>query len=354
MTPARAGTPGTPAEGCSLVTGALGFVGLHLVTALVRDGLDVVGAGRQPDGGPPPDRAGGFRLAGSAPGPAGAVRYEGPDGAFRYVPLDLAEPAPVAGLLRDVPAAAVYHLAAQSSAAASFADPRGTVTANLGGTLNVLEAVRALPADARPVLLAVGSGEEYGPQPDDGRLLDEGTPLNPVSPYAVSKAAQTLLCLQYARSWDLPVIPVRAFSHTGPGQDARFAFPSFARQIAAAEAGRGPAEIRTGDLSAVRDFLDVRDVVAAYRLLAARGRPGQVVNVCSGRGLTIAAGLEILVRGARRPVAVVRDPARDRPADTPRLVGDNARLRRVTGWAPAHDIHATLSGLLEEARREFA
>lgn len=346
--------PHTPARSCSVVTGALGFVGVHLVTALVRAGLPVVGAGRQPDGGPPPPWAGGFRLTGPAPDLEGAVGYEGPDGRFSYVPLDLAEPQPVARLLAGLDTAAVYHLAAQSSAAASFDQPRETFAANLGGTLNLLEAVRALPGARRPVVLAVGSCEEYGPQPDRDRPLDEDTPLNPVSPYAVSKAAATLLCLQYARSWDLPVIPVRSFSHTGPGHDPRFAFPSFARQIAAAEAGTGPTEIRTGDLSAVRDFLDVRDVVAAYRLLVRQGRPGRVVNVCSGTGLTIAEGLEILVRGARCAVTVVRDPVRDRPSDTARLVGDNTRLRQDTGWEPEHRIQDTLSGLLEEARREFA
>ena len=247
----------------------------------------------------------------------------------------------------------MFHLAAQSSAGHSFREPVDTFASNVTGTLNLLEAVRALPAGARPAVLAVGSCEEYGPQPGSGPLGEE-TPLNPVSPYAVSKAAQTLLCRQYAGSWDLAIVVARAFSHTGPGQDTRFAFPSFARQIAAAEAGRGPTEVVTGDLSAVRDFLDVRDVVDAYRLLAARGAPGEVYNVCSGRALTIREGLEILVRGARRPVTVRTDPARSRPADTPRLVGDNTKLRRETGWQPGHGIEDALLGLLDEARREFA
>ncbi len=343
----------TAARPCNVVTGALGFVGVHLVTALVRAGLPVIGVGKQVDDGPLPARAGGFALTGPAAELPGAVTYEGPDGRFWYVPLDLVEPRPIAALLERLNVAVIYHLAAQSSAAVSFDDPRGTFAANVTGTLNLLEAVRHQPESARPVVLSVGSCEEYGPQ-SGAAPLAEDTPLNPISPYAVSKAAQTLLCRQYAQSWDLPVIPVRSFSHTGPGHDARFAFPSFARQIAAAEAGRGPAEIRTGDLSAIRDFLDVRDVVAAYRALVQHGQPGRVVNVCSGTGLTIARGLEILVRGARVPVTVTADPARSRPSDTPRLVGDNARLREDTGWSPEHEIEATLLGLLDEARREFA
>jgi len=345
--------PDSPARPCNLVTGALGFVGTHLVTALVRAGLPVVGAGKHP-GGVLPARAGRFALAEPDPALPGAVTYAGPDGRFWYVPLALEDPAPVADLVGRLDLAAVYHLAAQSSAAVSFREPRETFAANVTGTLNLFEALRALPEAARPVVVSVGTCEEYGVQADTSRPLTEDAPLNPVSPYAVSKAAQTLLGLQYARSWDLPIIPVRAFSHTGPGHDTRFAFPSFARQIAAAEAGAGPAEIRTGDLSAVRDFLDVRDVVAAYRLLAQGGQPGRVVNVCSGRGLTIARGLEILVRGARCPVTVARDPARGRPSDTPWLVGDNTRLVQDTGWMPEHDIEDTLMGLLAEARREFA
>jgi len=341
------------ARPCNLVTGALGFVGTHLVTALVRAGVPVVGVGKHGPDLPLPQAAGSFRLAGPAYELSGAVTYEGPDGRFWYLPLDLVEPRPVADLLGGLNTSAIYHLAAQSSAAASFADPAGTFAANLTGTLNLLEAVRALPAACRPVVLAVGSAEEYGPQPGAPRPLAEDTPLNPISPYAVSKAAQTLLCRQYAAAWDLPVIPVRSFNHTGPGHDRRFAFPDFARQIAAAEAGAGPAEIRTGDLSAVRDFLDVRDVVDAYRAVVQHGTPGEVVNVCSGTGLTIARGLEILVAGARVPITVTADPARSRPADTPWLVGDNGRLRRATGWAPEHQIADTLLGLLDEARREF-
>lgn len=152
----------------------------------------------------------------------------------------------------------------------------------------------------------------------------------------------------------MPIVVARAFSHTGAGQDARFAFPSFARQIAAAEAGRGPTEILTGDLSAVRDFLDVLDVVAAYRSLADHGEPGQIYNVCSGTPLTISAGLEILIGAAQCQISVRRDDSRCRPADIPYLVGDNRRLRSLTGWRPTRELPQTLRGLLETARKEIS
>lgn len=334
-----------------LVTGALGFAGLHLVSDLLRAGHDVTGFGKQPDGSAPPATAGGFSRAPGEGGPE--VTYAGPEGSFRYRAGAVDDADAVREALLTSRPRVIYHLAAQSSAAASFAAPAETLSANLLGTLNVLEAARALPAGERPVIIAVGSAEEYGPQAG-ATLLDEEAPLAPVSPYAVSKAAQTLLCRQYQRAYGVPVVVARPFSHTGPGQHARFAFPSFARQIAAAEAGQGPAEILTGDLSPVRDFLDVRDVVRAYRLLAERGRPGEVYNICSGTALTMAEGLRILVSAAAVAITVRRDPSRDRPADTPRLVGDNRKLRDGTGWAPERDAASALLDLLAEARKEFS
>ncbi|MBM4129864.1 NAD-dependent epimerase/dehydratase family protein [bacterium] len=340
------------AGGGDLVTGALGFVGLHLVRALLIDGRSVAGLGRQPGGAPSPDATGGFaRCAG---GGRGALRYEGPAGAFAYHEASLQDGPALAAAIGAARPRVIYHLAAQSSAAASFDDPRDTFASNVLGTLCLLEAVRALPAAERPIVVVAGSAEEYGPRPPDSPPLVEDSPPAPVSPYAASKAAQTLLCQQYHRTWNLPVVVARPFAQTGPGQQPRFAFASFARQIAAAEAGQGPAEVVTGDLSPIRDYLHVRDAVAAYRALAARGRPGEIYNICSGTALTMAEGLRILVAAARVPVAVRRDPSRNRPADTPRLVGDNRKLRAETGWKPVSDARTALLDLLDEARKEFA
>ncbi|MBK8165651.1 MAG: GDP-mannose 4,6-dehydratase [bacterium] len=340
------------ATGRNLVTGTLGFVGLHLARALLADGVAVAGLGRQPGRAPSPPVAGDFRRRDEAG--AGSTRYEGPAGSFAYHEASLEDGSAVAAVVREVRPSVIYHLAAQSSAATSFDDPRGTLESNLIGTLSLLEAVRKLPAADRPIVVVAGSAEEYGPQPPGSAPLTEECPPRPVSPYAVSKAAQTLLCLQYHRAWDVPVVVARPFAHTGPGQQPRFAFPAFARQIAAAEAGRGPAEVVTGDLSPVRDYLHVLDVVAAYRALAGHGQPGEVYNICSGTALTMADGLRILVAAARVPVTVRRDPARDRPADAARLVGDNRKLRLQTGWGPVSDARIALLDLLDEARKEFA
>lgn len=339
---------------CNLVTGALGFVGRHLIQSLVRAGHPVVGLDIHEAQGDVPGNLGPFTLTGTASDWPGAMEFSADCGRFFYLPCPLEHADRISQLVDRLRPVMIFHLAAQSSAAVSFRDPGATFAANVTGTLNLLEAVRALPEVDRPALLSVGSCEEYGPQPEDDYPLQEDTGLNPVSPYGVSKVAQTLLCRQYGRSFDLPVVMTRSFSHTGPGHDTRFAFPSFARQIAAAEAGAGPAEIVTGDLAVVRDFLDVRDVVTAYRILLKEGRPGEIYHVSSGKPLTISQGLKILVEIADCPITVRRNPDLFRPSDTPIMVGDNSKLRADTGWEPEWEIRDTLVDLLHEARKEFS
>ena len=341
-------------DSCNLVTGALGFVGCHLTRSLLLAGINVVGIGKHQKGAALPPAVGGFQLQDGDPDLEGSVRYKSPAGSFLYLPLDLEHAAPIKDLVAAIKPVMIYHLAAQSSAAFSFENPGETFQSNVIGTLNLLEAVRALPQTSHPVVLSVGSCEEYGPQDPSAYPLKEDAPLNPLSPYAVSKVSQTLLCRQYVRAWDLPIIPVRAFSHTGPGQDSRFVFPSFARQIAAAEAGKGPTEILTGDLSVVRDFLHVKDVTTAYRALTKEGTPGEIYNVSSGQSLTIHQGLEIMVGMAKCNITVRQDPALMRPADTPVMLGDNSKLCTETGWQPEWDLAYTLASLLEEARKELS
>jgi len=350
-----------PSRPCNIVTGALGFVGRHLVRSLTLAGLPVVGLDQVPLDSESntglPQKVGSFELQPKQDGQDHFRAYSGPAGTWFYCccPLDAAPPHPeqLIALMTTLQPTMVYHLAAQSSAAHSFNDPGGTLDTNINGTLNLLEAVRAVPLGKRPVMLSVGSCEEYGPQPKNRYPLEEDAPLNPISPYAVSKVAQTLLCRQYVRAWDLPVIMVRSFSHTGPGQDARFAFPAFARQIAAAEAGQGPAKISVGNLSSERDFLHVGDVVDAYRLLMKEGRPGEIYNVCSGQSLTMDQGLQIMLAESSCKMEIITDKARLRPADTPMMIGNNTKLVNDTGWAPEWDITQTLRDLLNEARREF-
>jgi GDP-4-dehydro-6-deoxy-D-mannose reductase len=298
-----------------LVTGAAGFVGSWLVRDLLADGHSVFAAALH---GPPAD---------SAPG-------------AEWLPLDVTSADSVAAAVDAARPEAVFHLAGQASVGDSFSDPLGTWDVNATGTLRL---VSALPSGAR--LLLVSSAEAYGAVPEEQQPIRESRTLRPCNPYAASKAAAEMAALQ-AGSRGVEVVVARAFNHTGPGQDVRFALPSFARQVAAIRAGEAEPLLHVGNLSARRDLLDVRDVVRAYVRLVEAGEPGGVYNVCSGQARSMAEAVDELVdlSGTRARVEV--DPARVRPVDVPLLLGDNARLRAL-GWAPAIPLRRTLGDLLE-------
>ena len=263
------------------------------------------------------------------------------------MPLEVTSEGSVAAAMDAARPQAVFHLAGQASVGESFNDPLGTWDVNATGTLRV---ACALPEGAR--LLLVSSAEAYGVIPEHQQPISEDRPLRPTNPYASSKAAAEMAALT-AGSRGVEVVVARSFNHTGPGQDVRFALPSFARQLAAIRAGEAEPLLRVGNLSARRDMLDVRDVVRAYVRLVEAGEPGGVYNVCSGQARSMAEAVDELVdlSGTRARVEV--DPARVRPVDVPLLLGDNARLRAL-GWTPAVSFRQTLSDLLEWEARQLA
>lgn len=310
-----------------LVTGAGGFVGRHLVRELDNAGYevlatDIVGSDVDFDG-------------------------EGYSERVTFGRLDLGDMKGLENLLEEFSPGAVYHLAAQSSAARSFEEPRETLETNIFGTFNLLEAVRKSTGEAYPRFLSVGSCEEYGRKGPEEMPLTERSPVEPVSPYAVSKAAQSMLALQYHSTYGIECMVTRSFSHTGPGQTVRFVLPAFAKQCAAIKAGLSEPLIRVGNLEVTRDFLDVRDVVRAYRLIAEKGRAGTVYNVSRGEGLSLGDALLTLGEKTGREVTTETDPDLLRPVDVPLLVGDNARLREQTGWAPSISNERMLGDLFE-------
>jgi len=273
----------------------------------------------------------------------------GPGAGVRVIEADLNDAVSMETVLDTVAPERIFHLAGQSSVHQSWLDPGGTLRTNVLGLVHLLDALRR--RGLAPTVLVVGSAEEYGMVEPKDLPLPEGTPLRPSSPYAVSKVAQGLIALQYASPTGVRIVRTRTFHHTGPGRGEAFAESSFAKQIAEIEAGLRPPVLHVGNLDAVRDYTDVRDVVRAYSALLERGAPGEVYNVCSGRGLRIRELLESLIGLSRVAVEVRVDPERLRPADVPALVGDPRRLRETTGWEPRIPLTDTLRDLLEDWRQ---
>ena len=265
---------------------------------------------------------------------------------FVPIPLDLTDRASVDACVAQVRPDLVLHLAAQ---AAVTAGPNDTWRVNCEATLHLAGAVARHAPDA--TVLFVSSAEVYGLSFKDGAASEETLP-QPMNAYARSKLAAEMALADVLPDTAALVV-ARAFNHTGPGQDTRFALPAFAAQIAAIEAGRHPPRLMVGNLDAERDFLDVRDVCDAYLALLAAAAPGcrDTVNVASGQAWRIGDLLETLRGMARASFEVVQDPNRMRPSDIPRSVGRADKLKDMTGWAPRHAIASTLRDLLEDQRR---
>lgn len=303
----------------ALVTGALGFAGRHLLAELERQtDWDSIGL----------------------------VRGHGtPTGRERLLTCDLRDAELVGRVIAHHRPDVVFHLAAQSYVPKAFAAPGETIANNVSAQVNLLEACRAAGLDAS--ILIVGSSEEYGQIRPEDVPVSEDQPFRPVNPYAVSKIAQDMLGLQYALSYGLRIIRVRPFNHFGPGQSDRFVLSSFARQVAEAELRRIEPVVLTGNLDARRDFLDVRDVVRAYRMLIEFGQPGEVYNVASGVAHRIGDLLDQLISQTTVAIDVRLDPARMRPSDIPVVAGDASKLRATTGWEPQYSVDQSLHDTLD-------
>lgn len=312
-----------------LVTGAAGFVASHLGEICAsRDDLQLVGLQR----------------------PTSVTRVL-PAGFVAGVEADLLD----AGGLKDAVAEAkpdqILHLAGQSSVHESYRNPGGTLLANVLGTQHLLFAAER--AQVRRVLV-VGSADEYGDIRPEDVPLREDRPLAPLSPYAVSRVAQGALCAEFARRGTVEIVRTRTFPHTGRRRGAVFAESSFARQIAEIERERAAAVIHVGNLDAIRDFSDVREVIHAYLLLLQKGVSGATYNVCSGKGVAMRDILNALIGLSTIKVEVRVDPSRLRPSDLPVLIGDPRRLRQATGFAPSGNLDGALADLLADWRLAVA
>lgn len=307
-----------------LITGATGFVGGWLAEELAR---------HLPDA----------RLFGTTTHAPAAPAPGAEPPPVTLLVADLTDPDAVYRAVAEAQPSHVFHLAGFASGAGT--DAARIHRVNVDATLTLLAALEAQGSPCRVQLAS--SGYVYGAT-EAGRPARETDAPNPSGAYAESKAAMERAVRPYAEHGLLSLTVTRSFNHTGPRQTTDFVVPAFARQIARIEKGLEPPVVRVGNLDARRDFLDVRDVVRAYRLLLfdAAPAPWRVVNVASGKAVTIRSLLDTLVADAALPVSVETDPARLRPSDLPECIGDSALLTELTGWHPDVPLETTLADTL--------
>lgn len=304
----------------ALVTGASGFVGRHLVDTLRREGVEAFGCGGPLDG---------------------------------DLGIDLCDAETIGRALDASRPDVVFHLAAQTFVPDALASPLETYETNAIGSARLAQAVRAYDAGPRPRVVFASSAEVYGVREAREYPLRETIEPRPQNPYGASKAAAESILLGESRAFGLDVVIARAFNTIGPGQSERFVIASFAGQLARIAAGGNP-KLFVGNLNAARDFLDVRDVTAAYIALARDGERGEIYNVCSGAAISIRDALGELIRTAGVAVEVREDPQRVRAAENPLSVGDPAKMRARTGWAPQIPLRTSLRDVYVAARERVA
>lgn len=305
----------------TVVTGAAGFAGGHLIERLARSGANVIAWNRP---------------GGSEPRVVDGVAWDA---------VDLLDRCAVAQALERAAPDVVYHCAGAPHVGGSWHNTTATFESNVRATHHLLEALHAAHPQAR--LVVTSSAMVYAASTD---ALTEDSSVQPASPYAVSKLAQEMLVVEDGDRRHASI--ARAFNHIGPGQHPGFVTSDFARRIATIELGGVEREISVGNLDARRDLTDVRDTVRAYQLIAERGRAGRTYNVCSGRTVVIRDLLEMMLARARVAITVRTDQALFRPIDQPVVLGDYARIRAELGWTPEIPLEQTLDDVMEYWRKE--
>jgi GDP-4-dehydro-6-deoxy-D-mannose reductase len=306
-----------------LITGINGFVGGHLAELLVQQGEHAIwGVSR-----------------------SGVLGLPHLRDNVQMQQADLCDAAAVQRVVAHVQPRVIYHLAGQTFVPESFSNPAATLITNIVAQLHILQALIDLRHECR--VLVVSSNEVYGMVRPEDVPIDETAPLQPATPYGVSKASQDLLALQYHLSHGLDVVRVRPFNHIGPRQDERFVAASFAQQVAQIEQGHLPPVMRVGDLSPQRDFTDVRDMVRAYVLAVEHAAAGEVYNLGTGQPIAVQRVLDILLQASPIAIDVQPDPARMRPINVPLVACNAQRFRARTGWHPEIPLEQTIHDILE-------
>lgn len=263
--------------------------------------------------------------------------------------LDILKKDDISAILNKIQPDIIFHLAAQSSVALSWKKPQLTAEINVIGAINLFEAVREY--EGKPRLIVIGSGEEYGYISPDSCPLKENEPLRPGNIYAATKACQEMTAEIYSRAYKLDMVMVRAFNHSGPKQDSIFVISDFCRQIAEIENGKKSPVMSVGNLTAMRDFTDVRDIVRGYRLLAEKGVSGQIYNIGRGKAMAIQYILDTALSLSTAEITVERDPKRMRASDIPIIEPDVSKIHGDTGWKAEITVEQTIEDTLNYWRK---
>ena len=267
----------------------------------------------------------------------------------KFISCDLLNAEDVKSVISKVMPDIIVNLAAISSVGQSWKMPQLTISVNVTGSLNILQAVKkCCEGGKKSKVMFIGSSEEYAPSDSP---VSEVAPLDSNSPYGISKMTQERFASLYQREFGIDIYLVRAFNHTGVGQADNFVLPSWCKQAAEIDKSGKPGVMNVGNLKVRRDFSDVRDIVKAYRMILEKGVPGKAYNVGSGVAHSLEDMLKTITSLSSQEITVNVDQARIRPTDTPVICCDNSLIREELGWAPEHDIFDTLKEMFEYYRR---
>jgi GDP-4-dehydro-6-deoxy-D-mannose reductase len=309
----------------TLITGAAGFVGSHLIELLENESAQVVALLRP----------------GTEPILSGTRVI--------WHAVELQDRESVVAALKAFAPSEIYHLAGVPHVGDSWAHVHETFAGNVLGTHQLFGALRRL--QLKPRVLISSTAFVYEPQ---NRAITEGDIVRPNSPYGTSKVAQEMIAVRAWEDEGIPSLIARSFNHVGPRQAPSFVASSIAKQIAEMEAGKRPPVLSMGNLESQRDLMDVRDTVRAYRAMMKSATPGIPYNVCSGTAVPIRTLVELMRAKAFVPITIEQDAARFRPNDTPIVLGDHSRLTADTGWSPKIRLDQTVGDLLAYWRAQIA
>ena len=313
----------------ALITGIAGFAGSHLAELLLSQKISVCG----------------FFLSSHPTGNLKQIKAQ-----IKVVACDLQNTKAVEKEVRLINPDYVFHLAAFSSPADSFKNPKETLQNNIFGQINLLESLVKIRSKAK--ILVIGSADEYGQIDEKYLPADENTPLKPNSPYAVSKVAQDMLGLQFFLHHKLHIVRVRPFNHIGPRQSVNFVVSAFASRIVSLEK-QGKGTMKVGNLNSFRDFTDVRDMVRAYLLALDSGIPGEVYNIGCGKPIQIRKILDMLLSLSSAKIKIEKDPSLLRPVEIEKIYCNFDKFKKQTGWQPRIPLLKTLSDTIEYERSKL-